>query len=678
MLDFQHWSYPLFVSTLFYIFAVKMNGEAVMNVVKNETFCNYDNFVESNIYRKVLGTIIFILIWPFIVLDVKRFPLGRPAAALVGATLMVVFVVVPQDQVYHILGEKGNLQTLCLLVGMMMLSFYYDREGLLHVVALWILGEKKPFRYVLWKVCILSAVLSAIITNDATCLVITPLMLKEHIKQKRSPKEYPPLLIGIATSANIGSAATFFGNPQNAFIAANSNGQVSLLIFIIVALPAAVLGLTFSIGLLYVFHIRTICSNGRRAPILDATTDVLGGGDSIEQSNHEYIDITASRSDSDVHNETITEITTSMTKCDKGEVSLSYHRSVESNCTSPGQLAKERVKHFQYLATYPGSTSNSYSRTKCYPVESTVTPVHAEVYGNHHLSSSPEYGTTKKCTQLHLGNHLNSGRKSRLRGHSHNDTIHLLNDNSVLDSNSSSPPKSEDREVPSKWKKRVFCLWLIAATIILVVLLAIPPPPTVSAEFNLGLVPIGLSVFTIVLDTVINKKYAFEVMMKIDWTVILMFIGLFIWLGGFENTHFPSRAFELIRPYMDLHTVQGVFLFIGFIIIGSNILSNVPLVILIVDQLENLYCSHSGEKDDGMNYCSAQLVGVLLAWISTIAGNFTLIGSVANLIVAEKGRNVADYHLTFWEYFKFGLFSTAVVLMVGTPIVYFAGEHVHF
>ena len=567
---------------------------------------------------------------------------------------MVITIVVPQDQVYYILGEKGNLQTLCLLVGMMLLSYYYDREGMLQIVALWIFGANKPFRHVLWKVCTLSAVLSAIITNDATCLVITPLLLNEHMKQKRSPKEYPSLLIGIATSANIGSAATFFGNPQNAFIAANSNGQVSLLIFFATALPAAILGMVCSVILLNIFYIRTVCT---RTPTVDITLEI-SSSDSVEQDNH----TDTARSRSDTRNFTITEITSLAESIE--ELALSYDKSTDPQNTS--KIAQEHINHFKYLETYPGSRSSSYSRIKCYPAEGT----YAEIQGNH----CAEYGTT--AHEFQRNDHIiRPDRKSRLRAQSHdnNVNIHLLNNDSTLDSE----PSSSDAgvtEVQPKWKKRVFCVWLIGATIVLVVLLAIPPPPAVSVEFNLGLVPVALAVFTMVVDTLIYRKYAFDAMMKIDWAVILMFIGLFIWLGGFQNTNFPSRAFKFMRPHMDLYTVRGVFLFIGFVIVGSNILSNVPLVILIVDQLDKFYCAREEARDA---YCSTQLVGVLLAWISTIAGNFTLIGSVANLIVAEKARNVADYRLTFWEYFKFGFCSTLLVLLIGTPIVYFAGARIH-
>ena len=218
--------------------------------------CPYDYCVEDTIYRKVVGTLIFLVVWPFIVQDIRYFPIGRPAAALFGATLMVVFTIAPQGQVYRVLGDRSNVQTICLLIGMMAPSYYYDREGLLRIITLWIFGQRKPFRDVLWKVCILTAVLSTLITNDATCVVITPLLLNEHKKQKRAKNELGPLLLSIATSANIGSAATFFGNPQNAYIASNAN--LSLIIFFITSLPAAIIGLAINVTLLYIIYYKVV------------------------------------------------------------------------------------------------------------------------------------------------------------------------------------------------------------------------------------------------------------------------------------------------------------------------------------------------------------------------------------------------------------------------------------
>ena len=642
----------------------------------NTTNCYGDFCVESTIYRKVMGTILFVAVWPFIVLDIKQFPLGRPAAALMGAVLMVVFVVVPQEQVYVILGERGNLQTLFLLIGMMMLSYYYDREGILQYIALWIFGQDKPFRHVLWKVCVLSAVLSAIITNDATCLVLTPLLLAEHMKQDRSKAEYPPLLLGIATSSNIGGAATFFGNPQNAFIAANSRGQVSLLIFFVTTLPAAIMGMAISIFLLYLCYFRIVWPNGGGE---DLPTELNGKPSCVPLCNAQITDseITEASRKNGVRLPENKSLAAS-----REELAQSYDRS--ENPHSSSLLSHERhMFNVRAAAARSAAFKPHYAQSgRRYNKAKSVSETS---YGGN-SSSSQEYGTMQDYN--HLYNHVVSGRTSqghtkssdrfgssmkisesnRLGAEPHGDTI--PSNPYPPDANDLDLETSSSSSVSTNWRQKMFIGWLVLITAVLVTLLAVPPPPAVKVEFNLGLVPVACGVMTMLVDTLLNRKYAFDAMMKVDWTIILMFMGLFIWLSGFENTLFPTNAFEFIRQYMDLYTVQGTLLFTLFVVIGSNILSNVPLVILIMDQLFNFECGGSN------NYCSGQLTGMLLAWVSTIAGNFTLIGSVANLIVAEKGRNITNYRLGFFEYLKFGFCSTTLVLFAGLPIVYFAGGNV--
>ncbi len=630
----------------------------------NDSFCYEDvgYCVPSTIYRKVLGTIIFVVVWPFIVLDIKQFPLGRPAAALLGATLMVVFAVVPQEQVYIILGERGNLQTLFLLVGMMLLSYYYDREGILNYVSLYIFGKKKPFKHVLWKVCVLSAALSAIITNDATCVVLTPLLLAEHVRQGRSKKEYAPLLLGIATSANIGSASTFFGNPQNAFIASNSKGQISLLIFFITTLPAAVIGLVISVFILYLCYFRTVWPKKEK----DVVSDLNRPQESVEQTAMEF----SSKSPDDVQHQSLAE--------SRRELALSYDQSDDPNKTS--RIAEERsALHASMQSGIDIAFHDDGDSSQGFGAIPRVSRQRAR---NSNRSTRSEQKCTFSETELNVGVTVPSqdyGAISSISGTHQRDRnstrsirsetrspVHETecNNTTVIDKEEQTTPKSRW----SIWRKRIFVAWLIFVTVVVVVLLAIPPLPAVGVEFNLGLVPMGAAIATMLVDTILNKKYAFDAMIKVDWTMILLFMGLFVWLAGFQNTLFPNIALDFVRTYMDLNTVEGVIFFTVFVALGSNVLSNVPLVILIVDQLFDFQC--------GDDKCTGQLAGVLLAWVSTIAGNFTLIGSIANLIVAEKARNVTGYRLGFWEYFKFGLCSTMVVLFVGLPIVYFTGKYV--
>ena len=582
----------------------------ITNTSNTATECTFNYCVEATIYRQVIGTLIFIAVWPFIVQDVKYFPLGRPAAALFGATLMVVFTVTPQGQVFNILGNRENIQTICLLLGMMALSYYYDREGLLQIITLFIFGKKKPFKSVLWKICILSAVLSAFITNDATCVLITPLLLKEHIKQGRSKNEIPPLLLGIATSANIGSASTYFGNPQNAVIASKAN--LSLLIFFVTSLPAAVIGLAINIGLLYLFNLKQLLK-----------TEPAADHESEPHLEEQPRALTSST-------EPEIKLVSSTIAAEREHLTLSYDQSEHPFISS--DIAKER-----------------------------------NITGRNIQSAEPERSEVSSLNQSITWH----GQASHGRGATASTQRNCYGAVNVETESIEIKAATETEIVKSKnicqrsLRAKIFLTWLVIISTVMISLLAIPPLKKV--HFNLGLVPVGVAVFTMVADAIVYRKYSRDVMIQVDWPVLLMFFGLFVWIAGFQNTSLPQKVFNKILKYMNLSTIEGVLLFTVFVIIGSNILSNVPLVLLIINEIDSFEC--------GLDDCS-QLVGVLLAWISTIAGNMTLIGSIANLIVAEKAKSCADYNLTFWGYLKFGFLSTLIVLFTGLPIVYFSAKYV--
>ena len=488
--------------------------------------------------------------------------------------------------------------------------------------------------------CLLSAILSAFVTNDANCLVITPLVLNQFLKMGRSKRELLPLCLGIATSANIGSAATIFGNPQNAFIA--SAAGVSLLSFFIALLPAALIGTAVGILLLYLYFFKLLFFKG------DDESDET---ESIRDNN------AAIRS----------QYTIPATLAEEREsVALSYDQSQDPYLSS--QIAKERGNIY---SKERGSQSGSYQRM----------PRSRSRYGaGYGRGASPHPGSGNpnlKVPDIHVeGEEGGRVTENGVKKHHHGRRSQsqplpdLPESQTILNEHVEDDDEEEVVQVKSlrerSIREKLFAIWLVFVTFLVVILLAIPPPPTVKGvEFNLGLVPLGAGIFTMFVDTILNKKYAYDAMLKIDWTVILLFMGLFVWLGGFQNTCFPTVAFNKLAPYMNLNKFEGVLLFAVFTIIGSNIFSNVPLVILIVNRIDDL----CGEEK-----CSGPLPGLLLAWISTIAGNFTLIGSIANLIVAEKARSTADYRLSFWRYLKFGLPSTCVVLFGCLPIVYFLGK----
>lgn len=77
----------------------------------------------------------------------------------------------------------------------------------------------------------------------------------------------------------------------------------------------------------------------------------------------------------------------------------------------------------------------------------------------------------------------------------------------------------------------------------------------------------------------------------------------------------------------------------------------------------------SSAATPGVSVTKAWLV---LAWVSTVAGNLTLIGSAANVIVAEQARRTqvtTGFNLSFWNHLWYGFPSTLVVIAVGLPLI---------
>ncbi|MER9662982.1 anion transporter [Mesorhizobium sp. M0159] len=134
---------------------------------------------------------------------------------------------------------------------------------------------------------------------------------------------------------------------------------------------------------------------------------------------------------------------------------------------------------------------------------------------------------------------------------------------------------------------------------------------------------------------------------EIDGPLLFMFAGLFIVVAGAEKTLLTP---DIVASAKDLG-LNDVWRLSGFTAVLSNIMSNVPAVLALkpfVPGLEN-----------------PERAWLVVAMSSTLAGNFTLLGSVANLIVAEHAR-VSGKPLGFIAFFKVGLPLTLVTLLVGT------------
>lgn len=159
-----------------------------------------------------LGVAIFVLSYVGIALgEIPGLALDRTGVALLGAMLMVATETITFGQAT----ASIDAGTLVLLFGLMVLSAQFQLGGFYGAVALRAARSGLAARGFLGFVIAASAVLSALVSNDVVCLVMTPLVIEIVRRRGWNPV---PFLLALAAAANVGSAATVIGNPQNMFI----------------------------------------------------------------------------------------------------------------------------------------------------------------------------------------------------------------------------------------------------------------------------------------------------------------------------------------------------------------------------------------------------------------------------------------------------------------------------
>ena len=187
-----------------------------------------------------LTCVLFLL--TYVGLALGRVPglhMDRAGIALVGATLMLVTGMVSFEQAINPVAI--DYKTLALLFGMMVVVGFLRLSGFFLRVAAWALWCIRTPLGLLAATIALSGVLSAFLINDIVCLTLTPLVLHLARRLRFDPI---PHLIALATAANIGSAGTITGNPQNIYIGSHSG--IPYLRFAVRLLPVAALGLVLN------------------------------------------------------------------------------------------------------------------------------------------------------------------------------------------------------------------------------------------------------------------------------------------------------------------------------------------------------------------------------------------------------------------------------------------------
>lgn len=164
--------------------------------------------------------------------------------------------------------------------------------------------------------------------------------------------------------------------------------------------------------------------------------------------------------------------------------------------------------------------------------------------------------------------------------------------------------------------------------------------------FFLGVSAAKVAIVTGALLLLTRRVKAHKVYREIDGSLLMLFCGLFVVVAALEKTVLTP---DMVSAVGRLHLQQVPIL--SLITAGlSNIVSNVPAVLMLKPFIEPL--------------ANSQQAWLTVAMASTLAGNFTILGSVANLIVVQRARQ-QHVEISFWSYFRVGAPLTLLTLAFG-------------
>lgn len=136
----------------------------------------------------------------------------RTGAALLGGIALVALGQLSTAAAWQAI-DAG---TIGLLFGLMVVSAQFRLGGFYSAATRWLARRPVSPPRLLLELMLTTGLLSALLTNDVVCVAMAPVLIDVCVQRRLDPVPY---LLGLAAAANIGSAATLIGNPQNVLIA---------------------------------------------------------------------------------------------------------------------------------------------------------------------------------------------------------------------------------------------------------------------------------------------------------------------------------------------------------------------------------------------------------------------------------------------------------------------------
>jgi Na+/H+ antiporter NhaD/arsenite permease-like protein len=156
---------------------------------------------------------------------------------------------------------------------------------------------------------------------------------------------------------------------------------------------------------------------------------------------------------------------------------------------------------------------------------------------------------------------------------------------------------------------------------------------------------------------VLAKRDTHEVLKLVDWHLLVFFAALFVVVEGLNGTGLPEQIYRAVHGVFGASSGRQAWNLAWFSIIGSNVFSNVPFVLVAGKWIGN--------------FAEPELMWKVMALATTFAGNLTIVGSVANIIVVESARQHVE--IGFWDYARLGIPVTILTTAAGMTILVLLG-----
>lgn len=174
------------------------------------------------------------------------------------------------------------------------------------------------------------------------------------------------------------------------------------------------------------------------------------------------------------------------------------------------------------------------------------------------------------------------------------------------------------------------------------------------AAFLAGLNPALVAACGAAVLILLRSRYLRQIYGEVDWSLLVLFIGLFLIIGAAQRMGIADALLHTAER-LNLHRLAVFSIAVTLL---SNLVSNVPAVMLLKNLVPQFQNAHQ--------------FWLALAMTSTLAGNLTITGSIANMIVVETVRPTV--RISFKDYLVIGVPTTIVTIAVGVTWLAFFGR----